>query len=317
MLPQQPAAGLVILPDEAERRVAVDEFQALGAHLLRARDEHVLPVEREEVGAFPHAPVAVGGFGERPGVMPMEGVLALIEQDRAAPVRAAVARHEIKRSVLAPDLRVAEILPAAALGQIHAGDHRVVLVFLIVHAVADRDALRLKFLLRAVGRGLLVHAGVDQQMPPVVQLDPAAGKAAGFVIRRVRRERRGQALPADEVAALDVAPVHRVPHGVVGVVLEKQVIFTLVKAEAVRIVDPADAAGHVPARQHFGQNGCQMRFFMLARPAQQLTHLHLLLRATQSRSRAAQSIRPPRPRRSRALCRRGRGSRSSAPPRRS
>ena len=100
-------------------------------------------------------------------------------------------------------------------------------------------------------------------MTAVRQFDCAAGEAAVPVIFAVGRERRGQPLPVDEIAGLDVSPVHGAPFGVVGVVLEKQMIFALVGGKAVGVVDPADAAGHMESRL-IGLGIRQILFFKVA-----------------------------------------------------
>ena len=172
----------------------------------------------------------------------MQGVLAAVEQDGAAVIVTAVGNDRIEHAVLLPDLRVPEIHHAAALRQVAAVDHRLQ-DLLVVHTVADGDALGLQVLHCAVRPAGGVDAGVHEQLPPVLQLQGAAGEAAVLVHLRIRRQRRRQPLPADEVLCLDVAPVHGAPVVGIGVVLEKKVVLSLVDGKAVGIVDPADGAG--------------------------------------------------------------------------
>ena len=181
-------------------------------------------------------------------VFPMEGILALEQQYRATAVRGAISGDGVIGVRLFPYLRIAEIHLAAALGQVRRRQHGVSLVLNIVHAVAYGRALGLIGLQSAVLPALLAHARIHQQLAAVRKLDGAAGEAAILVVGHIRGQRGGQALPTDEIPRLDVSPMHRAPHGLVGVVLKEQMVFSLVDGEAVGIVDPADRAGHMVCR---------------------------------------------------------------------
>ena len=189
-------------PDQADVGVAGVELQPDGRHLLRGDQQHVLPVQREEIRALPHPSVLVVAGGQHADIFPVQRILALIEQDRAAAVRAAVADHGIEGIALAPDLRVAKIVLAAALRQQLAVDDGIAVDLFIIDAVADGDALGLEILDLAVAAADIAHAGIHQHVPPVGQLHRAAGEAAVAVVVGIRRQRRGQTLPADEVRVL-------------------------------------------------------------------------------------------------------------------
>ena len=92
-------------------------------------------------------------------------------------------------------------------------------------------------------------------MPSVGHFHSAAGEAAVLVIIHVRGQGHGQALPLDEVTGLHMTPVHGAPLHIIGMVLEKEVIFAFIRGEAVGIVDPADGGSDMEAgqlRSHIG-----------------------------------------------------------------
>ena len=93
-----------------------------------------------------------------------------------------------------------------------------------------------------------LDAGIHQQLPPVRQLDGAAGETAGGVVVSVRSHGRREALPADEISGLHMSPVHGTPLVGVGVVLIKEVVLPLVDGEAVGVVHPADGGCDVEGR---------------------------------------------------------------------
>ena len=218
----------------------------------------------------------VGGHAALIG--PVEGVFAPEQQDRAAAIRRAVTSHSIIAVALFPHLGIAEILRAAALGQVLRGEHRVGVDLFIVHAVPHRQALGLPRPHGAVLLALLAHAGVHQQLPAIRKLDGAAGEAAVLVVGHVGRQSRGQPLPADEIAGLEMAPVHRPPHGLVGIVLVKQVVLALVDGEAVGIIDPADGPRDVKFRALFFRYIGHVLGFKIPRLLQSLAdHMRLLL----------------------------------------
>ena len=284
----QPGILTVEAPDQAQRRVSIDEFRLTAAHLLRAREQNVLPVEREEIRALPHPAPTFGGRGQRTAILPAQGVFALIQEDRARAVGTAVPYHGMIPPVLPPELRVAEVPGAAARRQKACVDDGVCGVFLIIDPVAEGEALGLVFRLLPAAAPLPAHAGIHEKLPPVGKLHGAAGKAAVAVILLVRGQGAGQALPADEVLRFRVAPVHGAPVCPVGVVLEKQMIFPPIDRKAVRVVDPADAARQMKRRQKRFRDLRQALPLILARAAQKLTfHPRRLRTATQSRSPGA------------------------------
>ena len=86
---------------------------------------------------------------------------------------------------------------------------------------------------------ILGNSGIHQVQVPVL-FQGRAGKAAVPVfIRHVRVQGNGQFLPVQQVLADSMAPVHGVPLGGMGVVLEKSVILPLKPAKPVGIVYPA------------------------------------------------------------------------------
>ena len=223
------------------------ELQADGRHLLGADNQHLPPVQGEVVRALPHLAVLVAAGVDLPLQRPVQAVRAAVEQHRAAGVGGAVADgRQIGAVRVPPDFGVPEVQGAAALRQVPRRQNRVAVILLVVQPVADSHALGLDLLQRAVLGAHPAHAGVHQQLPPVGQLQRAAGKAAvGVIFLLVRGQGGGQALPADEVFGLDVPPVHGAPLAGVGVVLVEQVVLPLVDGEAVGVVHPADGRGNV------------------------------------------------------------------------
>ncbi len=85
-------------------------------------------------------------------------------------------------------------------------------------------------------------AGVDQRQG-VATHHRATGKTAVAVEVVARREGNGQVLPMHQVGALGVAPVHRAPFGVEGVVLVEHVVLAPKKHDSVRVVHPSRGRG--------------------------------------------------------------------------
>lgn len=81
-------------------------------------------------------------------------------------------------------------------------------------------------------------AGVNQRQHAVV-IHGAAGKATVLVIGRIGCQGDGLVLPADQIAAGRVPPVHGPPVFAIGVMLEEGMIDAVNTDQAVGIVDPA------------------------------------------------------------------------------
>ena len=238
----------VILPYQADIGVAGVKLQPDRRHLLGADQKHVFAVERKEIGAFPHPPVLVVAGCKHAYIFPVERVLALIKQDSPAAVRAAVPDNGIEHIAFPPDLRIAEIVFAASLGQKPRADHRIALELLIVCAVADRYTLGLERIYLTVSAPNVPDAGIHQKLSSVRKFNGAAGKAAVAVIIRIGRESGRKPFPADEILCFHMSPVHRTPLRIIGVVLEKQMIFALIRRKAVGVIDPTDTACQMEQR---------------------------------------------------------------------
>lgn len=92
------------------------------------------------------------------------------QQDLSAPVRRPVSDNAAVRSIgFAPQFRIAEILSAESLRQILCINHRIVLIFLIIHAVTHCDALVLPVNDRLIFLPLLDDTGIHQKLPAVRQ----------------------------------------------------------------------------------------------------------------------------------------------------
>ena len=231
--------------DQADVRVPGVEFQADCGHFLRADQQDVFSVQGEEIRALPHFAKLVVTGREYADEVPVDGVLTLIQENGSAAVCTPVSDHRVIQSVFAPDLRIAEVVCAAAVRKLVGGDDRVGFVFFIIHAVSDRDALRLKALDPAAFASYISYTRVHEQLAPVRHFNSTAGEAPAAVIFLIRRKRRREAFPLDEVRRFDVAPVHRAPFDIIGIILEKKMIFALVDGKTVRVIDPADSACRV------------------------------------------------------------------------
>ena len=98
------------------------------------------------------------------------------------------------------------------------------------------------------------HAGIHQQQSPVRQFDGIAGKTAVPVIGFVRRQGGREILPVEQVFAYRMAPMHRPPYRIVGMILVKHMVFPFIVTKAVGIIHPARAGGQVESRPVFGRD---------------------------------------------------------------
>ena len=137
---------------------------------------------------------------------------------------------------------------AAALRQKIRVYHRVALDLLIVGSVADRYTLGLEGVDHTVAATYVPDAGIHQKLPSVRKFNGAAGETAVAVIIRIGRESGRKPFPADEILCFHMSPVHRTPLRIIGVVLEKQMIFALIRRKAVGVIDPTDTACQMEQR---------------------------------------------------------------------
>ena len=236
----------VVVSDKTQRPVSGMKFQSHGLHLLGAGEQDLLPVQREEIRALPHFSVLVMAGVQGADERPLPAVPAAVEQDGPAAVCGAVADDGVIRPVcLPPDLGVPEVHRTAALRQILAGQDRVQLAFVVIHAVSNGDALGLDIPDKSIGIVPPLNAGIHEHLPSVGHLHRAAGEASRRVVAAVRSQGGGQTLPADQVPALYMSPVHGAPLVGVGVVLVKQMVLPLIEGESVGVVHPADGGGNV------------------------------------------------------------------------
>ena len=236
----------VIAPQQGGSGVAGVQFAVfIGTHLLGADEQHPGIAQGKRVGAFPHFSQAIPAGIQHRDKLPAAGIGAFKQQDAALVLRMAAGRHAVIGAVFPPDLRVTEIRRAEPFGKQPGRDDRVLRVLFKVKAVPHGDALHLG--LPAVGAGGL-YAGVHQQQAAVGQGRRAAGKTPGRVGVGVRGQGAGQVSPVQQVGAGRVAPVHRPPDRVVGIVLKKQVVGAVIEAEPVGVVHPAHGGRQVKAR---------------------------------------------------------------------
>ena len=248
--------GLVVIADEGNDVVTVVEL-ALGQHLHGAEHQDLLAVQREEVRALPHFAVLIVAAFQHRDKVPVEAVCALEQCRCAAAVLGKADRNDGVGAVgLTPDLGVPKVELAEAFRQIFLGQHRVAGGLFVVETVTDGNALGLDIPHLPIGLLFCHHAGVHQQLLAVIHLGGRAGEAAGAVVHRgIRGQRTGQILPVQQVGADGVAPVHRRPPHIVGVILIELMVLPLIVGEAVGVVHPAHIGGQVVSRAFRRGNG--------------------------------------------------------------
>ena len=245
----------VIATNQGDHAVPVVEFVP-GLHLHGADHQHLLAVQLKEIGALPHDAVFAAAGVQDGDVFPAETVGAVEQQGRAALCFALPDKHGGIAAVrLLPDLGVTEIEPAEPVGQVAFIQHRGLERLFIVDAVPYSDALGLHVPGLAVRLLFPADAGVKQQLPAVGQLGRRPREAAVLVAGAVGGQGCGQIVPVQQVGADGVSPVHGPPKGAVGVVLIKQMVFSLIERKAVGVVHPANVGGQVIGGTFGGGDG--------------------------------------------------------------
>ena len=101
--------------------------------------------------------------------------------------------------LLIPDLGIAEVCRAVSFREHFRRDHRVLLVFDIVCAVAESQVLRLPENQSALRVPLLFHTCVNEQMPPVRRCQCAPREDAEVVVPFVRRHCGREPFPVQHI----------------------------------------------------------------------------------------------------------------------
>ncbi len=231
---------LVKGPDQAQRPVSVMIFKSLRHHILGAGNQHCLTIQHKEVRAFPHpAETALVG-GQDPLEFPRKSVRAAVKKNLSVVLRRTVARHAAVSTIRRPpQFGIAEVKPAAVFRKLLTVQYRIARILLIVQPVSHCNALRLHLSAAAVLLGLLDHARIHQQMSAVRHYDRTAGKTAVPVIIHIRRQRRRQLLPVQQICTHRMAPVHGPPVGAERMILIEHMIFPFIIGETVGIVHPS------------------------------------------------------------------------------
>ena len=208
--------------------------------------------------------------GNHADIFPVRGVFTPVEKDRAAAVIGTIADRRIIQVSLPPDLRVAEVFAAASFREHVCVDHRIRRKLFIVQAITDGYTLGLKSDDLPIAAADISYARIHQQVPTVRHFHCASGEASAAVVIHIRRQCGRETLPADEILRFYMSPMHRAPFGVIRIILKEEMIFSLVRCKAVRIIDPADPAGHMEIRQ-FGLGIFQILLLKISRLLQHLT----------------------------------------------
>lgn len=232
------ALGLVVkLADPVTDLGGVQEPLALGLNAHWRVNQDVLPADGEKVGAFPHPALGVLALGldDRAAGFPVEEIGRFVEEDPAELIALMLAaEHQVVAAIVLPDFWIAEVLGVVGRGF----DDRIVFVLCEMNAIVAVGQVLIFPEVVEVTVAVVVMAGVEQVESPVFD-DRRAGEATAAVLGIAGDQGDRQLLPVDEVAAADVAPVHRPPLGGVGVELVEDVVVALKVAETVRVVQPA------------------------------------------------------------------------------
>ena len=243
------AGVIAAVAQKIEGSVSVVVFKPLRQHVLGTCQQDIVSVETEEVGALPHEADTVVVFRQRTDKCPVNGILAPILQDLPALTEVVVGNQGTERAVgKLQHLRIAEIKTAAACREICLRQNGISFVFLIVQSVSKGETLCLNFADLPVGHGFMSDTGVHEHLPPVGEFNRTAGEAAVLVVRHIGSQRTGKKVPVQQIAAHGVAPVHRSPMRIIGVILKEHVVLSLIPGKAVRIVHPADPRRKVKER---------------------------------------------------------------------
>ena len=123
----------IVTADHIKCAVAVVVLQPVRNHILRAPQQHMLALKLEKVGALPHQPDAVTVFDQGVGIFPMQCVGTAEYEHLPAASFDIIRDQRAECPVRLPkDLRIAEGVFIAALRQIIRGQHRIVLVLLVI-----------------------------------------------------------------------------------------------------------------------------------------------------------------------------------------
>ncbi len=200
--------------------------------------EEAAVAEVEEFRALPHvAGVLPVADQEWPAILPVDEVVARVEERRTADIIDAGAHDLVPGVAVLPDAVVAELcLPVLGLEDV--GVTGGGLDDGVVGVLLPRSQARIVTPCEARELSAAVPPGVEYRRRPIV-VDEAAGPAAiGVGTVRVGGERDRFVVPVDEVVADGVSPVDAVVVGASGVVLVEDVEPAIPLADAVRVVQP-------------------------------------------------------------------------------
>ena len=255
----------IIRSGNTERTVSHMIFQAFRHHRHGAYHQHMLSVQFKEIRTFPHSSQLFAAGIQNVQEFPVESVLASEQKNIAGPVPGGACRHSVELSVvLLPDLRIPEILRASAHRDIFYRDNGISLIFHIIPSVSHGHALSLVLFYAAVRVGYFFHARIHDQMAAVIQFQSASGKAAEIIVGLIRSHDRGPVFPRDQVFADGMSPVHGTPLVLIGIILVKQMVFSLIEGKSVGIVDPSSGACHMVTGTFCRSNLFHMLFFIVS-----------------------------------------------------
>ena len=229
----------VEFPHQIQAGIAAFEAGPLLFQVDRRDEKHVLAVQREKVGAFPH--LAEIGRADLVSVTEFLSVNRRIHEDEPP---AALAFGADENKIFAADahgIGIAEVLFAYPFRKVGRADDGS-LPLGKMHAVRRIcHALRFQFLVR----GFIVLRVHQHQL---VFIDDRPARKTAALVRAVGRKRHFAVVKHAVVPRVGVPPVHGAPAAVIRVVLVKDVHGAAEIADAVGIVHPADGRREVITR---------------------------------------------------------------------
>ena len=190
-----------------------------------------MTVQGEVVRAFQHGaePLDVLFYKD-----PMLEIGGIIEQVIATG-RPLGGDHDAEAFAMPENLGVAEVGGHGAFGLEGGGHHRIVFGFDEVEAIVALGKALLLILKAILAR---FHAGIEK-IEHIAVGNGVTGETAGLIIGLIGRQSNAVPVPVKQILGGPVPPVHGGPFGRVGVELAEKMVFAMIEAKAVGIVDPS------------------------------------------------------------------------------
>ncbi len=201
--------------------------------------------------------------------LPLKTILAGEQQNPPVSVCQTVSRNATVRAVrILPYFRVPKIKLTSTDGKLCRVKYRIFFILFIVNSVSNGKALCLDITNRIIFLTLLDNTGVHQQLPAVGKRQRTSRKAPVSVVRLVRRQRCREMFPVEQIAAHRMSPVHRSPFGLIGIILVKHMVHSIVIRKSIRVIHPPNPRAQMKIRAFLPRNTFFNSLLILARLAQ-------------------------------------------------